>query len=146
MVKHRFAARREIVFKAWTDPAYVAQWWGPHQFTNPVCELDIRPGGRLRIHMRGPEGTIYPMTGIYREVVEPERLVFTSTPLDDDGKPIFEVLNTVTFVEDGQGTLVTLHARVLKTTAEAEMYLQGMEAGWTQTLERLAQFVKEKLA
>src|ERR1700688_4411146 len=90
-----FDAPRGLVFKVWTDPKHVAQWWGPHGFTNPVCELDARPGGAIRIHMRGPDGTIYPMTGVYREIVEPERLVFTSVPLDKNGDPLFEVLNTV---------------------------------------------------
>jgi len=50
-------ASRSLVFKAWTDAKDVAQWWGPRGFTNPVCELDVRPGGAIRIHMRGPDGT-----------------------------------------------------------------------------------------
>ncbi len=49
-----FDAPRKLVFKAWTDPKCVAVWWGPHHFTNPVCELDARPGGAIRIHMRDP--------------------------------------------------------------------------------------------
>src|SRR5882762_715575 len=71
-------ATGNITTNAWTDPKQVAEWWGPHRFTNPVCDLDVRPGGAIRIHMRGPDGTVYPMTGVYQEVVEPERLVFTS--------------------------------------------------------------------
>jgi uncharacterized protein YndB with AHSA1/START domain len=62
-----FKAPRRRVFKAWTDPEHVAQLWGPHGFTNPVCELDVRPDGAIRIHMRGPDGTVYPMTGAWRE-------------------------------------------------------------------------------
>jgi uncharacterized protein YndB with AHSA1/START domain len=54
-----FDAPRKLVFKAWTDPKHVAQWWGPNGFTNPVCELDVRPGGAIRIDMHGPDGTIY---------------------------------------------------------------------------------------
>jgi uncharacterized protein YndB with AHSA1/START domain len=132
-------APRELVFKAWTDPQRVAQWWGPRCFTNPVCELDVRPGGAIRIHMRGPDGTVYPMTGVYQEVVEPERIVFTSAALDAEGNPLFEVLTAVTFVEQDGKTKQTLHARVIKRTAEAAPYLKGMEAGWTQSLERLAE-------
>ena len=132
-----FNAPRALVFAAWTDPTRVAQWWGPHGFTTPVCEVDARPGGAIRIHMRGPDGTVYPMTGVYQEVVAPERLVFTSAALDKTGKPLFEVLTTVTFAEQGGKTTLTLRARVIKSTAEAAPYLQGMEAGWTQTLERL---------
>ena len=131
-------APRELVFKAWTDPKCVAQWWGPHGFTNPVCELDLRPGGAILIHMRGPDGTVYPMTGVYQEVVEPERLLFTSAALDLDGNPMFEVLATVTFAEESGKTKQILRARVIKKTPQAAPYLAGMEAGWTQSLERLA--------
>lgn len=132
-----FDAPRELVFKAWTDPKHVAQWWGPHGFTNPVCELDVRPGGAIRIHMRGPDGTVYPMTGVYQEIVEPTRLVFSSAALDEQGTPLFEVLTTVAFAEHGRKTTMTVKARVVKSTSEAAPYLKGMEAGWTQSLERL---------
>jgi len=132
-----FKAPRGPVFAVWTEPTQVAQWWGPNGFTNPVCELDVRPGGAVRIHMRGPDGTVYPMTGVYQEIVEPERLVFTSAALDESGKPLFEVLNTVAFVEHDGTTKLTVRARVVKSTAGAAPYLAGMEAGWTQSLERL---------
>ena len=135
------SAPRSRVFKAWTDPKHVAPWWGPHGFTNPVCELDARPGGAIRIHMCGPDGTVYPMTGVYQEIVEPERLVFTSAALDKEGNPLFEVLNTVTFAEQGGKTTQTSRARAVKATAEAAPYLEGMEAGWTQSLERLEAYV-----
>jgi uncharacterized protein YndB with AHSA1/START domain len=134
-----FDAPRELVFKAWTDPKCVAQWWRPRGFTNPVCELDVRPGGAIRIHMRGPDGTVYPMTGVYQEVVEPERIVFTSAPLDAEGNALFELLTTVTFAEQGGKTKQILRARVIKRTAQAAQYLKGMEAGWTQSLEYLAE-------
>ncbi len=136
-----FDAPRSLVFKAWTDPKHVAQWWGPHGFTNPVCELDVRPGGAIRIDMRGPDGTVYPMTGVYQEIVEPERLVFTSAALDETAHPLLEVLNTVTFAEQGGKTTLTLQARVVKATAKAAPYLEGMEAGWTQSLERLESYL-----
>src|SRR5713226_7960293 len=136
-----FDAPRELVFKVWTDPKHVAQWWGPRGFTNPVCELDLRPGGAILIHMRGPDGIVYPMTGTYQEIVRPERLVFTSAALDSDGNPLFEVLTTVTFAEEGGKTKQILRARVIKKTAQAAPYLAGMEAGWTQSLERLAAYV-----
>jgi len=136
-----FDAPRELVFKVWTDPKHVARWWGPHRFTNPVCELDLRPGGAILIHMRSPDGIVYPMTGVFQEVVPPERLVFTSAALDSDGNPMFEVLTTVTFAEEGGKTKQILRARVIKKTAQAAPYLAGMEQGWTQSLERLAAFV-----
>jgi uncharacterized protein YndB with AHSA1/START domain len=130
-------APRAVVFKAWTDPTHVAQWWGPHGFTNPVCKLDVWPGGAIRVDMRGPDGRVYPMTGVYQTIVEPERLVFTSAALDEKGNPLFEVLNTVTFADQGGKTTQMLRARVVKSTAGATPYLEGMEEGWTQSLERL---------
>jgi uncharacterized protein YndB with AHSA1/START domain len=136
-----FDAPRELVFKVWTDPKHVARWWGPRGFTNPVCELDLRPGGAILIHMRGPDGTVYPMMGTYQEIVRPERLVFTCSALDSDGNAMFEVLTTVTFAEESGKTKQILRARVIKKTAQAAPYLAGMEAGWTQSLERLAAYV-----
>jgi uncharacterized protein YndB with AHSA1/START domain len=136
-------APRGLVFKAWTDPEQVARWWGPRGFTNPVCELDARVGGWIRIDMRGPNGAIYPMKGLFHEVVEPERLVFTSTALEDaGGKPLFEILNTVTF-EDFHGiTKLTLHAKLVTKdfvlTPQVAMALAGMEQGWSESLYRLA--------
>ena len=133
-----FAAPRALVFRMWTDPAHVARWWGPHGFTNPVCRIDARAGGAIHIDMRAPDGTVYPMSGTFREVVAPERLSFASAALGADGKPMFETLTTVTFSErDGQ-TTQTLEAKVLWLTPGAERYLGGMEQGWMETLERLA--------
>lgn len=139
-----FAAPRELVFKVWTDPKHLAQWWGPAGFTNPVCELDARSGGAIRIHMRAPDGTVYPMTGVYQELVAPERIVFSSSALDGAGRPLFEVLTTVTFTEQDGKTTQVLRARVTKKTDGADMYLDGMEAGWTQSLERLAGYLATK--
>jgi uncharacterized protein YndB with AHSA1/START domain len=132
-----FDAPRKMVFAAWTDPKQVAQWWGPTGFTTPVCELDVRPGGAIRIDMRAPDGTIYPMTGVYKEIVPPEKIAFTATPLDKDGNAMFENLNTVIFSERDGKTTVELRVEVVKSSAAAEQYLAGMEMGWKMTLDRL---------
>lgn len=133
-----FDAPRALVFKAWTDPAHLARWWGPHGFTNPVCEADARPGGAIRIHMRAPDGTVYPMTGTFREVVEPERVVFHSGAVEDEqGRPGLEVLTTVTFAEEGGRTTMDFRAVAVRVAPGAAWALEGMEAGWTQSLERL---------
>ncbi|HMD38780.1 MAG TPA: SRPBCC domain-containing protein [Candidatus Acidoferrum sp.] len=136
-------APREMVFKAWTDPKQVVQWWGPRGFTNQVCEWDARPGGAIRIHMRGPDGTVYPMGGVFKEVVEAERLVFISTALvDENSEPLFEVLNTITFQDFYSITKLRLHARLLtpefKMTPQVAAALSGMEQGWSESLYRLA--------
>ncbi|MGB7281032.1 MAG: SRPBCC family protein [Candidatus Acidiferrum sp.] len=136
-------APRSLVFKAWTDRNHLARWWGPRGFTNPVCEIDVRPGGLIRIDMRGPDGMVYPMKGVFHEIVEPELLVFTSTALEDEnGKPLFEILNTITF-EDFHGiTKLTLHARLVtrefKMSPQVAAALSGMEQGWSESLYRLA--------
>jgi len=130
-------APRELVFKVWTDAEQLRQWWGPKGFTNPVCEVSPRSGGAIRIHMRAPDGTIYPMTGTFQEVVVPERVVFKSAALDAHGEPLFEILHTVTFAAEGQKTRLTVRAHVLKTTAAAAPHLDGAEQGWSQSLDRL---------
>jgi uncharacterized protein YndB with AHSA1/START domain len=137
-----FNAPRALVFKAWTDPVHVAQWWGPHGFTNPRCDLDVRPGGAIRVDMRGQDGTVYPMVGEYREIVEPERLVFTSGALGGDGKLLFEILNTVTFAEDCGRTTLTLETRVLNQIGDAARYLSGQSRGWGQSIERFEAYVE----
>ncbi|MGH7947691.1 MAG: SRPBCC family protein [Candidatus Binataceae bacterium] len=138
-----FDAPRSVVFKAWTDPIQVAQWFGPRGFTNPVCELDVRLGGAIRIDLRGPDGMLYPMAGVFQEIVEPERLAFTSGALDEKGNPLFEVLTTVTFAEQSGKTTLTLHAQVVTATTAAAPRLEGMEQGWwwNQSLDRLATHV-----
>ncbi len=137
-----FDAPRELVFKAWTDPKHVAQWWGPKGFTNPVCELDVRPGGAIRIDMRGPDGVLYPMKGVFHEIVEPARLVVTTSALEDEeGNPQLEVLTTVTFAEHNGKTKLTLQAVVVTAAPAAAGALAGMEQGWRQSLDRLAEYL-----
>jgi len=136
-----FDAPRALVFQAWTDPKHLAQWWGPQGFTNPICEFDARAGGALRIHMRGPDGTVYPMKGVIRDIVAPERLVFTNIAVDASGKHLLEGLTTVVFSEEQGKTKMTLHTRAVAVTEMAIAYLQGMEMGWTQSLDKLQAFV-----
>jgi len=136
-----FDAPRELVFKAWTETKHVAQWWGPKGFTNPVCEMDLRVGGAIRIHMRAPNGVVYPMTGVFQEIDEPGRLVFVSSALDDKGEAMFEVLTDVIFAEQQGKTALTMQARVVRSTAQAAQHIKGMEAGWGQSLDRLGAYV-----
>ena len=141
VITRMFDAPREMVYKAWTDPRQMARWWGPKMMTNPVCELDVRPGGAILIHMRAPDGTVYPMSGVYKEIVPSERLVFTSVALDKDGKAMFENLNTIILSEQGGKTTVMVSVKVLKSSAGAVQHLAGMEMGWKMMLDRLGAFV-----
>jgi uncharacterized protein YndB with AHSA1/START domain len=140
-ITREFAAPRALVFKAWTDAHHLAQWWGPAGFTNPVCEIDPHAGGAIRIHMRSPDGATYPMQGTIREIVPPERLVFTNIALDDAGNHVLEGLTTVTFAEHGGKTTLTLHTRATALVDHGAAYLQGMEAGWSQSIDKLQAFL-----
>src|ERR1700722_3610687 len=146
VIVREFAAPRELVFKAWTDPEHLARWWGPRGFTNPVCEWPAQAGAAIYVVMRGPNGAEYPMGGTFREVTPPERLVFTSGAMDESKKLLFELLHTITFVERNGKTTVNVHSCVLTTTPDAGKYLSGYEAGITQSLERLADFVEKRTA
>jgi uncharacterized protein YndB with AHSA1/START domain len=141
IITREYEAPRELVFKAWTDPKHLAQWWGPKGFTNPVCQWDARPGKAIYVVMRGPNGADYPMGGEFREVVPPERLVFTSGAMDEKKKLLFEFLHTVTLVEREGRTKLTIRSLVISTTAGANRYIGGFEAGMTQSLERLGVYV-----
>jgi uncharacterized protein YndB with AHSA1/START domain len=131
------AAPRELVWEAWTDAEQLAVWWGPKGFTNPVCEIDVRVGGAILIHMTAPNGAMHPMTGEYLEVVPPERLVFTAAALDPEGKPMFVNRNTIVFRGVAGGTEISVSVKVMSTTTAAPQYLKGMEMGWSTSLEKL---------
>jgi uncharacterized protein YndB with AHSA1/START domain len=130
-------APREAVFDAWTDPRQMAQWWGPNGFTNPVCEMDARPGGAIRLVMRAPDGVDYPMTGTFREIAKPRRLVYAAAAEDHDGNPPLKWVSTVTFAEDGGRTRLTVEESAGAVTPVGAQMLEGMEAGLRQTLDRL---------
>ncbi|ELZ02368.1 SRPBCC family protein [Natrialba asiatica] len=143
-IRRTFDAPRERVFEAWTDPERVEQWWGPAEFTVPYCELDVRPDGEFRIDMQGPDGTIYPDTGVYHVVDEPERLEVTSRALEDeDGIPQLEVYQTVTFAERGEQTELTIRAEVIRASEAVADSLEGMEQGWSQSLDKLEGFIAD---
>ena len=98
----------------------------------------------MHIHMKAPDGTVYPMEATFIEIYPPYRFHFTSRPLDKDGKAIFELWNSVFFEEVEGGTQMTLDVHVRTQTAEAPQYIKGMTAGWNQSLDRLAEFVTKK--
>lgn len=141
-ITRTFAAPRERVWEAWTDPEQVAQWWGPTDFTVPRCELDVRPGGAFRIDMEAPDGTVYPTEGVFDAVEEPERLVLIGAAVeDDDGDFQLEVRQTVTFADRGDTTELTLEAQAISATPAVTDSLEGMDGGWRQSLEKLAEFL-----
>lgn len=135
-----YEAPPEVVFKAWTDPKQLMKWFGPKHFTNPICEVDAREGGAWKIVMRSPGGTDHPCEGIYEEFVPPSLLVFTNNAVDQDGKLILEGHTTVRFEDHDRGfTKLTLTTRAVALVPSAVINLKGMEAGWTQSLEKLTE-------
>jgi len=132
-----------LVWKAWTEPKHLSQWFSPRGFTNPVCEVDLRVGGALHIVMRSPQGTDHAMKGIFREVEVPRRLAFTNNAYDVDGTQLLEGFTTVTFIEVGGKTRMIVETSATGLVDIAPQMLAGMEAGWTQTLEKLDEVIAE---
>jgi uncharacterized protein YndB with AHSA1/START domain len=130
------AAPRARVFAAWTDARAASRWWVPQDCTPLSCEMDVRPGGAWRRCMRTPDGTVITKWGVYREVVVPERLVFTYRT-ESAGVTDSETLVTVTFADLGDRTRLTLRHTAFESDA-ARLDHQG---GWTGVLERLATFI-----
>ncbi len=132
-------APRRLVFQAWTDPGQVARWWGPQGFVTTHCDMDIRVGGAFRFHMRSPTGTDRRKRGVYREIVDEERIVFTFAWEDAAGNPGHELLTTVTFEELGAKTRLTVHQAVFETVEGRDDH----RGGWTSCLERFDQYVTQ---
>lgn len=129
-------APRALVFKAWTQQEHAARWWGPQGFTITSCRLDAMPGGAYRVSMRSPEGTVHTKRGVYREVVAPERLVFTYAWEDADGSPGHEMRIVVTFEAQGAQTLLTLRQTGFEALPDRDH-----RAGWTSCFERFADYM-----
>ncbi len=140
-ITRTFNATPELMFQLWTDPKHLKQWFGPRGFTIPTCDIDARPGGNMRLDMQGPDGRIYPGAGQYIELQEPGLIVFTTSALDREGKPLFENMNRITFTKEGDNkTLMTLTVVAAKIRPEGAPYIAGMNEGWKQTLDKLDEY------
>ncbi len=153
VISRVFDAPRELVWQAWTEPDRAMQWWGPTGFTTPVAEIDLRVGGRYHNCMRSPDGQDYWSTGVFKEIVEFERLVMTDSFSDAEGNVApasdygmdedwpLELLITVTFEEiDGQTKLILRHQGI-PTGQDQEM----CQEGWSQSFDKLADYLAEEL-
>lgn len=133
-------APRALVFKVWSQPEHLVRWWGPKGFTLPSCTMEFHEGGAFRCLMRSPEGTEHRMHGVYREIVEPEKISFAWTWIDAEGNPGHETLVTVTLEEagkDGAQTRLTLHHAVFESMNARDLH--GI--GWGESFDRLAVYV-----
>jgi uncharacterized protein YndB with AHSA1/START domain len=137
LITRIFEAPRQRVFEAWTQPRHLARWFGPRGYTAPSVEADLRRGGQWRVCIRSPGGTEYWMHGIYREVVPPERLVFSHTWEEGHGAAGHETLVTLTFEDIDGKTRMTFHKAVLVSVAER----LAQHAGWSECLDRLGDYV-----
>ncbi len=131
----------ELVFKAYTDPELIPRWWGPRRYTTTVDKMDVRPGGVWRFVHRAPDGGVYAFNGVFREIAPPTRLVYT---FNYEGAPGHEAVETVTFEEaEGGKTKMTDHM-LFETREERDgMLNSGMEEGAAETIDRLAELLKE---
>jgi uncharacterized protein YndB with AHSA1/START domain len=138
-----FDAPPEKVYRAWTEPELLTQWFAPLPWTTPQAELDVRPGGANRIVMRSPEGQDFPNEGVYLEVVQNERLVISDAytrAWEPSQKPFMTVI--LTFEDLGGKTRYTARVRHW-TVADREQHEQmGFHQGWGQCADQLAELLK----
>jgi uncharacterized protein YndB with AHSA1/START domain len=135
-------APREKLYRAWTEPELLKQWFAPLPYTTPRAELDVRPGGASLVVMRAPDGSEFPNPGVFLEVVENERLVLTdayTSAWEPSEKPFMTVI--ITFEDEGRKTRYT--ARVVHWTVadRDEHEKMGFHEGWGQCADQLAALV-----
>lgn len=136
-ITRTFDAPRELVWQAWTDPAHALHWWGPKHHPATDIEWDARVGGRWRNCLREVEtGKLFWHGGVFREVVEPERLVFTFA-WEEPGERGMETLVTVTFTEQQGKTRMVMHQVPFQSISERD----GHDEGWNNTFDRLAEYL-----
>ena len=132
-------APRRLVFEAWTNPTHVPNWMlGPLGWTMPVCEIDLRPGGKWHFVWRRDDGTEMAMTGVYKEIVPPERLVST----ESWGGEWPETINTVTLTEKSGRTTIVMTILYPSKEARDAALQTGMKDGVAMTFERLGEYVQ----
>ena len=132
-----FAAPRQAVWDAWTKPELFKQWYMPAPYSVAGCEFDLRVGGSLRVETQAPDGSIMPLSGEFKVVEEPSRLVMTNAPLDAKGEKLFEIQHTVELNEDNGKTILHITSEVLSAGPYADQFLAGMKPGLEQALEQM---------
>ena len=152
-ITRTFDAPRELLWKAWTDPAYVMQWWGPQGFTSPVCHIDFRVGGKFLCCMQAPDGQQFWNAGDYHEIVPQQKIVSSMYFADKDGnrvepahygiehEAIEDAHDTALFDDlgDGRTRLTFIGNETMESAKES-----GQLEGWVQILDKLAAVVDAK--
>ena len=133
-------APRSRVYQAWTTPEQIAQWFAPKPFKLIIDTMDFRAGGRFSMAMCGPDGSRFPFTGTYREIVPPAKLTWTG---EFSSGPADQITTVGTFEEQGRQTKVHVRQTFRVMTPEIEQAIKGAQQGWTMTLDQLAAFCTE---
>lgn len=139
-----FSQLQTCLFRCWTEPALLEQWFCPKPWRADQFEVELRPGGRFNSVFHGPDGETFPNRGVFLEIIDGEKLVFTSAfqtdwqPADFDDPETLPFVATVTFEQPDSETLRYTarvdHFRAADARRHAEM---GFEAGWNAALDQL---------
>ncbi len=143
VISREFDAPRELVFKVFTDPELLPQWWGPRYLSTVVDKMDVRPGGQWRFLHRTPEGNEYAFHGVYHEVLAPERIIdtFEFEGLPETGHVTLETMRLVE-LPGGRTRLIT--QSVFQSIMDRDAALQsGMESGINDTYDRLSELLEK---
>jgi uncharacterized protein YndB with AHSA1/START domain len=146
VVERQFNAPRTLLFQVFTQPEHLKRWWAPQPYTMPICTIDLRPDGIWHYCMRSPEGQDHWARSVYREIVPPEKLVYTSTFADEQANPIEgipEHLTTVIFMEENGKTRVSARVQFASAAALSVAVNMGMVQGMNMTWDSLVGYVQE---
>lgn len=134
-----FAAPRALVFEVLTDPAHLAQWWGPRAYTTEVDKMEVKPGGLWRFVQRDPQGHEFAFHGVYHSITPPERVIDT---FEFEGMPGHVILETLTLEAQADGTTRLIVSSVFQSVADRDGMLgSGMEGGANESYDRLAELL-----
>jgi len=130
-------APRDLVYRVWTEPEHLMQWWGPKDWTTTSYSQDLRVGGQWRARISGPDGTAFWHEGVFREIVEGKRLVFSHAWVYDDGRRSIETEVRVTFSDAGARTKLTFEQGVFDTTLNRDNHA----VGWNGCMDNLERYL-----
>lgn len=153
VIERIFDAPPALVWKAWTDPEHFMRWWGPQHFTSPVCQMDLRVGGKYLYCMESPDGQRYFSTGIYQEVIPNQRLVYTDNFADADGNIVpmsyynmgddtIHDMRIIITLEDVDGKTKMTMTQIAAPTTDSHATSDMAIMGWNQSFDKLAETLR----
>jgi uncharacterized protein YndB with AHSA1/START domain len=141
------AAPRAVVWRCWTEPELIKQWFTPRPWTSPVVEIDLRPGGASYMLFRGPNGEEFPNRGVYLEIVPQQRLVFTDAYVEawvPSAEPFMTA--TISFSDADGGTHYEARVRHWTEEAKKRHEAMGFHDGWGKATDQLEELAKRLAA